>query len=144
MKSSQKIISDFKSNITLNSETERPRVRTSPASLHCGPWARHIYSSLVLLQSRKNRPCLTKRLLMGRIKESNQTNQNFEFNSHALVYPHSVGPEVYGICACTFFWDCTSTDKLFVQGGRLETVSRFVVFVSFDYFLWNKVSALFA
>ena len=47
---------------------------------------------------------------------------------------HSVGPEVYGICACTFFWDCTSTDKLFVQGGRLETVSRFVVFVSFDYF----------
>ena len=41
---------------------------------------------------------------------------------------------MYGICACTFFGDCTSTDKLFVQGGRLETVSRFVVFVSFDYF----------
>ena len=56
---------------------------------------------------------------------------------------HSVGPEVYGICACTFFWDCTSTDKLFVQGGRLETVSRFVVFVSFDYFsvnIWDNIS----
>ena len=42
------------------------------ASLHCGPWARHIYPSLVLVQPRKNRPCLTERLLMGP-KESNQT-----------------------------------------------------------------------
>ena len=32
-----------------------------------------------------------------------------------VILFHSVGPEVYGICACTFFWDCTSTDKLFVQ-----------------------------
>ena len=40
-------------------------------SLHCGPWARHIYPSLVLVQLRKTRPCLTERLLMGR-KESNQ------------------------------------------------------------------------
>ena len=30
-----------------------------------------------------------------------------------------------------------------MQGGRLEAVSRFVVFVSFDYFS-VKVSALFA
>ena len=42
------------------------------SSLHCGPWARHIYPSLVLVQPRKTRPCLTERLLMGR-KESNQT-----------------------------------------------------------------------
>ena len=42
--------------------------------LHCGPWARHIYPSLVLVQPRKTRPCLTERLLMGR-KESNQTNK---------------------------------------------------------------------
>ena len=34
---------------------------------------RHIYPSLVLVQPRKTRPCLTERLLMGR-KESNQTN----------------------------------------------------------------------
>ena len=33
-----------------------------------------IYPSLVLVQPRKTRPCLTERLLMGR-KESNQTNQ---------------------------------------------------------------------
>ena len=46
----------------------------SPASLHCGPWARHIYPSLVLVQPRKARPCLTERLLMGR-KESNLTNK---------------------------------------------------------------------
>ena len=50
------------------------RIKGSPASLHWGPWARHIYPSLVLVQSRKTRPCLTERLLMGR-KESNQTNK---------------------------------------------------------------------
>ena len=55
-------------------ETEGPRVRALPASLRCGPWARHIYPSLVLVQSRKTRPCITERLLMGR-KESNQTNK---------------------------------------------------------------------
>ena len=29
-------------------ETEGLRVRASPVSLRCGPWARHIYPSLVL------------------------------------------------------------------------------------------------
>ena len=47
-------------------ETERRRVRASPASLHCGPLVRHIYPSLVLVQPRKTGPCLTERLLMGR------------------------------------------------------------------------------
>ena len=55
--------------------TEGPRVRASPASLRCGPSARDIYPSLVLVQPRKTRPCLTERLLMGR-KESNQTNKH--------------------------------------------------------------------
>ena len=41
-------------------------------SLHCVPKPRHICPSLVLVQPRKTRPCLTERLLMGR-KESNQT-----------------------------------------------------------------------
>ena len=55
------------------------RVRASPESLRCGPYARHIYPSLVLVQPRKTRPCLTERVLMGR-KESNQTNkQNQDF-----------------------------------------------------------------
>ena len=36
------------------------------------PWARHINPSLVLVQSKKTRPYITERLLMGR-KESNQT-----------------------------------------------------------------------
>ena len=48
-------------------------VQASPLSLRCGPWARHIYPSLVLVQPRKTCPCLTERLLIGR-KESNQTN----------------------------------------------------------------------
>ena len=51
----------------------RPRVRASPASLRCGPWARHIYPSLVLVQPKKTRPCLTERLLMGL---KNQIKQN--------------------------------------------------------------------
>ena len=55
-------------------DTEGPRVRASPAWLRGGPWARHIYPSLVLVQPRKTRPYLTERLLMGRT-ESNQTNQ---------------------------------------------------------------------
>ena len=38
------------------------------------PWARHINPSLVLVQPRKTRPCITKRLVMGR-KESNQANK---------------------------------------------------------------------
>ena len=46
-------------------ETEGPRVRASPASLCCGPWARHIYPSLLLVQPRKTRPDITERLLMG-------------------------------------------------------------------------------
>ena len=50
------------------------RVRASPSSLRCCPWARHIYPSLVLVQSSRTRPCLTEGLLMGR-KESNQTNK---------------------------------------------------------------------
>ena len=56
-------------------ETEGTLVRASPVSLRCGHWARHIYPSLVLVQRRKTRPCLTERLLMGR-KESNQTKKN--------------------------------------------------------------------
>ena len=44
---------------------------TSLASLCCGPWARHIYPSLLLVEPRKTRSCLTERLLMER-KESNK------------------------------------------------------------------------
>ena len=51
-----------------------PWVRASPASLLCGPSARHIYPNLVLVHPRKAHPCLTERLLMGR-KESIQTNK---------------------------------------------------------------------
>ena len=56
-------------------ETEGSRVRALPASLRCGPWARHIYPSLELVQPGKTRPRLTERLLMGR-EESNQTYGN--------------------------------------------------------------------
>ena len=35
-----------------------------------------MYPSLVLVQPRKTRPCLTERLLMGR-EESNQTNKPY-------------------------------------------------------------------
>ena len=45
-------------------ETEGSQVQASPASLLCGPWARHIFPSLVLFQPRKTRPCLTERLCL--------------------------------------------------------------------------------
>ena len=44
-------------------------------SLRCGPRARHIYPSLVLVQPRKIHPCLTEKILMGR-KESTKTNKH--------------------------------------------------------------------
>ena len=59
----------------------RPRVRASPASLRCGPWVRHFYSSLVLVQPRKTDPCLTERLLMRR----KQSNQNQDEAQHFVI-----------------------------------------------------------
>ena len=53
------------------------RGREAVGSSHTGVtalWCLSIYPSLVLVQTRKTRPCLTERLLMGR-KESNQTNK---------------------------------------------------------------------
>ena len=54
----------------------RPRGRGfQPHHCHCVVvLEQDIYPSLVLVQPRKTRPCLTERLLMGR-KESNQTNK---------------------------------------------------------------------
>ena len=52
----------------------RPRGRGSSLTGVTALWSRHIYPSLVLVQPRKTRPCLTERLLMER-KESNQTNK---------------------------------------------------------------------
>ena len=65
--------------------------RFKPHQLHCVVvLARHIYPSLVLVQPRKTRPCLTERLLMGH-KESNQSMSanNFckQFDSDKDVSP---------------------------------------------------------
>ena len=59
------------------SETQRQVFRGAAGSSLIGvtalcPWARQIYPSLVLVQTRKTRPYITERLLMGP-KESNQT-----------------------------------------------------------------------
>ena len=43
-----------------------------------------MYPSLVLVQPRKTRPCITERLLMGR-KESNQTNKQNDLVDLYLV-----------------------------------------------------------
>ena len=53
----------------------RPRGRGfEPHLRHCDVVLEQDTFSLVLVQPRKTRPCLTERLLMGR-KESNQTNK---------------------------------------------------------------------
>ena len=54
----------------------RAAIRASPGSLGCGPLARHIYPSLVLVQPRKTCPYISERLWMGG-KESKQTNKIF-------------------------------------------------------------------
>ena len=48
-----------------------------------------IYLSLVLVQPRKARPCLTERLLMGH-KESNQTKSNNDGSSIGLFVLDSI------------------------------------------------------
>ena len=75
----------------------RPRGLTTVSAF--GPWARHIYHSLVLVQSRKNRPCLSERLLMGR-KESNQTNKKHlqAADAQASLRIDVVSPETYKCC----------------------------------------------
>ena len=47
------------------------------------------YPSLVLVQPRKTRPCLTEGLFMGR-KESNQTNKQKFILAQGQVYGHDV------------------------------------------------------
>ena len=51
----------------------------------------------------------------GLVRNKNPVRKERNLEKISMRPFHSVGPEVYGICACTFFWDCTSTDKLFVQ-----------------------------
>ena len=46
-------------------ETEEPRVRASPALLRCGPWARHIYLSLVLVQPQEDRSLFNWKIVDG-------------------------------------------------------------------------------
>ena len=56
-------------------QTERPWVWASLASLCCGPWARHIYPSLVLVQPRKTCSFITERLwwhIKNQIKQTNK------------------------------------------------------------------------
>ena len=75
---------------------ERPRVRASPASLCCGPWASHIYPSLVLVHPRKTRHCLTERLLMGH-KESNKQTNNKQ-NTISVVFHWLTISDIWSFC----------------------------------------------
>ena len=78
-------------------------------SLRCGPWARHIYPSLVLVQPRKTRLCLTERLLMGR-KESNQSNKQTNKCHHVTCMSH--------LTVFRIFWkpfSCFSNIKLGIK-----------------------------
>ena len=102
-------------------ETEGPRVRASPASLRCGPWARYINPSLVLVQPRKTRFCYTKILLMGR-KESKQANE-------ATWSSNSPGAD---FCTGLSFWLGTTylPEKVWLQKCNPEVICntpRYVV-----------------
>ena len=64
----------------------RPKGRGfEPHRRHCVvSLSKNINPSLVLVQPRKTRPFITKRLLMGR-KESNQTNKTLTFYSRVIL-----------------------------------------------------------
>ena len=55
--------------------------------------SKHIYPSIVLIQPRKTRPCLTERLLMGR-KESNKQNMAIFHFSRILKYRYVKGSQI--------------------------------------------------
>ena len=99
----------------------RPRVRASLASLRCGPWARHIYPSLVLVQPRKTRPCLTERLLMGR-KESNQANKINLLSS--TLSKSNCTQQIYTVWKC-IHWLVSSLNcnELFVPTAKILKTS---------------------
>ena len=86
-------------------ETTGPLVWASPASLLCGPWARHIYPSSVLVKPRKSCFCLTERLLMG-CKESNQTKQNLLLPC-PLYFLFFVFPTTALYCYSFLFYSCS-------------------------------------
>ena len=84
----------------LDSRPKGRGFRASPASMRYGPRARHIYPSLVLVQHRKTRPCLTERLLMGP-KESNQTNKQKTNSISKIFIPSSVSVRSSLLCILT-------------------------------------------
>ena len=99
-------------------QTEGRRVLASPAPLRCGPWARHCYPSIVLVQPRKTHPCLTERVLMGR-KESNQTNKtsngsnNKQWINNRITTAKATGgwPELSSVLNVIKFWILVAKQK---------------------------------
>ena len=113
------------------------RVRASPASLHCGPWARHIYPSLVLVQPRKTRLCITERLLMGR-KESNQTKQTMYYSSVFVNTRSGLPGCVAQSVTCLATYASLNADL----GVASSITARFHTFVEIDYEIISTVILL--
>ena len=75
----------------------------------------HVYPSLVLVQPRKTRPCLTERLLMGR-KESNQTNKTVSSDSWS-AFVDSIAAYISGVIIGPKFGPSkTRTSPVFYRG----------------------------
>ena len=62
----------LQTTVSFSSSYNINQIRRSSVQIIIINYGRHIYPSLVLVQTRKTRPCFTERLLMGR-KKSNQT-----------------------------------------------------------------------
>ena len=134
-------------------ETKGPRVQATPASLRCGPWARHIYLSLVLIQPRKTRPFLTERLLMGR-KDSNQTNKQTISVVHVMrsLYSHYVSRCSCFSCSCyvhvsvvyILIWSCYQIFmfQLFMLSKVCILICSCYQIFMFQLFMLSKVCIL--
>ena len=80
------------------------------------------YSSLVLVQPRKTRPCLTERLLMGH-KESNQTNkQNGTVTPSWYIHLNILQSQHHGSLNIFLQQHCY-TSYVIVQSRHLGTVT---------------------
>ena len=99
------------------------------ASLHCGPWARHIYLSLVRVQPRKTRPCLTERSLMGPKESNKQTYYRIVYTCklNDSLYLKKMKPVKCTYKFISFNWGCETRRNTLL---RIKSEQHLEVFIN--------------
>ena len=98
--------------------------------LRCGPLARHIYPSLVLVQPRKTRPYITENLLTGR-KELLKSNLYVGFKSvlhpkgGTLIFSAYVGSDPASTVHPQKISGISGTPKKYLKFKQPQKISQF-------------------